>query len=75
MPAETDAAGVTVVGPSALEADALATAVFIMGSSAGLALLEELPRVEGLIIDTCGQCHPTGGMREFFEPLSPLRQR
>lgn len=68
-PAKSDAAGVTVVSPSALDADALATAVFIMGSSAGLALLEELPQVEGLVIDLHGEYHLTSGMQELFVPL------
>jgi len=42
---------VTVVSPSAELADALATAVTIMGVDVGLHLIEQLPGVHGLIVD------------------------
>jgi len=41
---------VTIRAASALEADALSTAVFIMGPEKGLQLVEELPGVEGVFI-------------------------
>jgi thiamine biosynthesis lipoprotein len=50
----------TVVAPSALWADALATAVVVMGRAAGLALLEELPDVEGAVVTTT-EIHVTSG--------------
>jgi thiamine biosynthesis lipoprotein len=40
----------TIIADSALEADALATAVFVMGEEDGLTLVESLDRVECLII-------------------------
>ena len=40
----------TVVANSAMEADALSTAVFVLGPESGLALLERLPGVEGMIV-------------------------
>jgi FAD:protein FMN transferase len=46
----TSVVSVTVIAPSAMLADALATAVFVLGPERGLALLEEL-EVDGLIID------------------------
>jgi thiamine biosynthesis lipoprotein len=51
-----DAVSVTVVGPDAETADALATAAFVLGINDGLALLEKSPGVEGVIIiaDTAG---------------------
>jgi FAD:protein FMN transferase len=39
----------TVWAPSALEADVLSTAVFILGPEQGLALAERLPQVEALV--------------------------
>jgi thiamine biosynthesis lipoprotein len=42
--------GVTVVAPTAMDADALSTAAFVMGPRDGLALLEGLDGVEGLIV-------------------------
>jgi thiamine biosynthesis lipoprotein len=45
---------VTVIAPTAMEADALSTTAFVLGPSEGRALLERLPTVEGLIV-TKGQ--------------------
>lgn len=43
-------ASVTVIAPTCARADALATAAFVLGSGEGLALLEDLESVEGLLI-------------------------
>jgi len=40
----------TVIAPTAMEADALATAVFVLGPKEGLALIERLPEIEGVIL-------------------------
>ena len=69
-PAETEVLGVTVVSASATDADAFSTAVFVMGLEAGLAFLESLPGVEGLIFDSHGGIHLTEGLRENFFRLS-----
>ena len=42
---------VTVISPSAELSDALATAVTVMGTTAGLHLIDQLPNVHGIIID------------------------
>jgi thiamine biosynthesis lipoprotein len=42
--------GVTVVAPTAMDADALSTAAFVLGPVEGLALLERLEGVEGLVV-------------------------
>jgi len=52
----------TVAANSALTADALATAVFVLGPEAGLALLEELPGVEGIIVDSEGKIRASTGL-------------
>jgi thiamine biosynthesis lipoprotein len=49
-----EAVSVSVVAPSALAADALATGVFVMGPQAGLSFIESLSRCECLIIDRRG---------------------
>jgi thiamine biosynthesis lipoprotein len=49
----------TVVCPDAELADALATAVSVMGVEEGLALLDALEGVEGLLVDGDGKIHPT----------------
>lgn len=43
-------ASVTVIAPTCEIADALSTAVFVLGPERGLELLEEMPDVEGLLI-------------------------
>lgn len=47
----TALASVSVVAPTALEADALSTAVFLMGPERGRALVESLPQVDALFVD------------------------
>jgi len=54
---------VTVVSPEAALADALATAVFVMGPDAGLALLERYSRTGGLVVDAAGVVHVSRGLR------------
>jgi len=56
-------ASVTVTAGSALEADALATAVFVMGEIEGLALVEALDGVEALLVIDGGAIIASTGMR------------
>ena len=42
---------VTVIGPDGTMTDALSTALFVMGTGAGLALIDSLPGYEALIIE------------------------
>lgn len=60
--------GVTVVAPTAAEADALATAIFVLGPERGRALAEDLPGVEALIYTADGQLVMTGGMAAMLVP-------
>jgi thiamine biosynthesis lipoprotein len=56
----TNAASVTVLAASAMLADALATAAFVLGPAPGLALLEQL-QVEGLFVTSqLEMIHTTG---------------
>jgi len=48
------ALSVTVTAPTTMEADALATAVFVLGPAQGTLLIEHSPRCESLIIDRHG---------------------
>nr|WP_189951792.1 FAD:protein FMN transferase [Streptomyces alanosinicus] len=61
-PAVTDLVSVTVVGPRLTWVDCWATAAFAMGSRAGLAWLESLPDVEGLLITAGDEVRCTGGL-------------
>lgn len=56
---------VTLVADSAMLADALATAVFVLGTESGLELLSAYPGVEALIVDAQGLLHETAGMAEL----------
>lgn len=46
----SDTAGVTVIAPACMDADGMATALFVMGADAGLAWIEERPEVEALFL-------------------------
>ncbi len=54
---------VTVVTPSAALADALSTAVFVIGPEAGLALLQRFPQAEGVIVAADGTPHVSPGLQ------------
>ncbi len=52
---------VTVMAPTAMDADALATGLFVMGPSAGLELVEELDGVEALFFAPDQSVHVSSG--------------
>jgi thiamine biosynthesis lipoprotein len=52
-------AGVTVLAPTALAADALSTAVLLLGTADGLALLGETEDVAALLVARTGELHLT----------------
>lgn len=57
----TDLASVTVMAPTATDADALSTTLMVLGSDAGLTLVESLPHVEALLVlKTMEQRRSTG---------------
>jgi FAD:protein FMN transferase len=55
-------ASATVVAPSAMLADALATAAFVLGHEQGIALLTRMG-VEGIIVTSALECHRTPGFK------------
>jgi thiamine biosynthesis lipoprotein len=55
-------ASVTVLAPTAMVADALATAAFVLGPAEGIRLLER-QNVNGLIVTTTMERFSTRGMR------------
>ncbi len=52
----------TVFAPSATLADALATSIFVMGFDVGLNLVNQLPKIEAIIIDDKGSIHKSNGI-------------
>lgn len=71
-PVEHSLASVTVVAKTCAEADAIATAVMAMGPTKGLAWLESLPEIEGLLLiaDGPGEFKEavTSGMQRLLQP-------
>ena len=57
---------VTILARSCARADALATAVFVLGPQEGMDLVERLVDVEGLIIDAAGERHESSGMDAYL---------
>lgn len=62
---------VTVVGPSAEWADAMATAVFVLGHEAGLRMINQIDDAEALVIDDDGQVWPSNGFEAIAEVSRP----
>ncbi len=54
----------TVVAADPTVADALSTAVMVKGVRAGMALLQDTPHVEGLLVDERGELHMTAGIQK-----------
>lgn len=64
MPAQNGIISSTIITPNSADADALSTAVYILGKDAGLALLEALPEVEGILITDDLHVHTTTGVTD-----------
>jgi thiamine biosynthesis lipoprotein len=54
-----DVTSVSVAAPDCLTADALATALFVLGTDRGLALIDRLPRCAALVLDARGAARPS----------------
>lgn len=66
-PAESGLVSVTVVADSAMTADALSTAVFVVGIERGLLLIEKYPQTEAVMVDGKLQVYVTHGLRKCFQ--------
>ncbi len=60
-------ASVTVIAATAAEADALSTAIFVLGPSEGLALIEKMPGVEGVLVTPELKVFVSSGMEDIIE--------
>lgn len=56
---------VTIIADNCMEADILATSVFVMGPDDGMKLVESLDNVEALIIDSGGEIYESSGLLEY----------
>ncbi|HLA48681.1 MAG: hypothetical protein A2W77_08980 [Nitrospinae bacterium RIFCSPLOWO2_12_39_16] len=57
---------VTIIAPLAVDSDALATAVFVLGKKRGMELIEKLKDVEGIIIDSDGLVIYSSGVKNYI---------
>ena len=58
------AQSVTIVARSGVLADGLDTGIFVMGPEKGMALIERLPGVEGVIVGADGNVSTSSGLRD-----------
>ena len=58
---------VTIVAKTGVMADGLDTGIFVMGPDKGMALIEELPDVEGVIVDDHGKILVSSGLKSRLE--------
>ena len=61
-PATTGSMSATVIAKNVMDADALSTAIFVLGPEKGIALIDSLSDTEGLIIDSEGETRVSRNM-------------
>jgi len=69
QPIETNLVSVTIISPSGAMADALATAVFVLGEEKGCALINRLPETEILLIRKDKSSYISNGLINNFEKI------
>ena len=57
---------VTIIARDGTLADGLDTGIFVLGPERGMALIEQLPDVEGVIVDTQGKVYLSSGLTSRF---------
>ena len=65
-PAQSGLISVTVVSDTSMEADALSTAVFILGLAKGLELVQSMAGVDAILITEDREIYITSGLKESF---------
>jgi thiamine biosynthesis lipoprotein len=71
FPADTGVIATTVVSRSAVEADALSTAMLVMGVEDGISLIEGIEGVEGLVITDAKEVFVSDGLENYIEFTDP----
>lgn len=65
-PAESDLLSSCIVAASSTEADALSTAVYVMGKERGLALIKQLEDVDALLVGKDGKIYMSEGFEQKY---------
>jgi thiamine biosynthesis lipoprotein len=71
QPAQTDAISVSVIADRTVVAEIYAKVVLILGAEQGLAYLQSLPGIEGLIYTTSSDIVYTDGLAQILDRLEP----
>lgn len=66
-PSENGIIGDTIITNSSIDADALSTAVYVLGVEKGLALIENIENVECIIVTKDKKVYLSSGMKEKFK--------
>ena len=66
--AESGLSSVTVISPSSMQADALSTAIFVLGKSA-VSLCDNFPDTDAFLITENGEIITTEGFNEKYSPV------
>lgn len=67
-------AGITVVSPDPVLADAWATALFVMGPEKGLKMAEKLPDLEAIMVTDSGEVLSTSGLKGALKAVARKRK-
>lgn len=62
---------VTVLSKRAILADGLSTGILLLGPERGMALIEQLPDVEGVVVGADNQVHVSSGLKGKLEIVHP----
>jgi thiamine biosynthesis lipoprotein len=57
----------SVIGANATTTDALSTSIFVLGAEKGLQLVDMLPNIEAVIIDSEGRMYFSAGLAQFSQ--------
>lgn len=71
-PAESVLLSATVVAQSSMDADALSTMLFVAGREGGLALLEEHPGADAILVDGNLRVMITAGLKDCFQAADDI---
>ncbi len=66
---------VTVLSDRAVYSDAMATALFVMGTEQGRSLVDRLSDTEAVFVDTKNKVVVTAGLKRLVNIISPLKEK
>lgn len=65
-PVENDLISTTIIADKSIDADALSTAVYVLGKEKGIGLLEEIDGIEGIFVTKDKKVYTTSGVGNSF---------